>query len=140
MEAEEDEDEGLGLSEGDEQEAEGEKGEAVAKGTLSVSLSDLRLTAKTAAALKHHSPAVSSVGFSFVLSAPTEVHVTLFKQTTSHGHSHWSPVPGSVTVSAVKGQIHHSLGGRGRLSSGRYMLTATPGKGRSRSIYLSTHG
>lgn len=131
---------GVVVSEDEGNEEEGEESEAPSKAGRSVVVSDLRLTGKATAALKHRGPSVSSIGFSFVLSAPTKVRVTLLKQTISHGHSRWTAVPGSIIVNAGKGSAHHSLTSHAKLSSGRYMLMAKPTTGRSRSIYLSAHG
>jgi hypothetical protein len=126
--------------EGEEAEEEDEEGTGRRKRSRSVTLSDLKLTSSGSSALKHHGPSVSSVGFSFTSSAAAKVRVTLFKQTTVHGHSHWTAIPGSITLEAGKGSSHRNFSGHARLASGRYMLTAQPSAGRSSSIFLSTHG
>jgi hypothetical protein len=142
QEAEEDLGFSLAGEEGEAVEEEGE-GEAQAggssKGRRQVAISELRLTENAIAALKHHDPTESSIGFSFVLGAATKVHVTLSKQSTVHGRSRWTTLPGSVTLSAGKGAVRHNLGGHGKLSPGRYMLTAKPTTGPARSIYMSAH-
>lgn len=100
-------------------------------------LSQLRLTAKATSALKHSRPSASTVAFSFTLSAPAKVRVTLVRQTSSHGRKRWTMLPDSLTVSAGEGRVTRNLTGHNRLSPGRYRLTAKPLTGRPRSIYLS---
>lgn len=102
-----------------------------------VVLSQLKLTASATAALRRRMPSASTVGFSFMLSAPAKVRVTLVKQTGKHGHKQWAALPDSLTVSAGKGRVSRSLTGHNKLSPGRYRLTVKPMMGRSRSIYLS---
>jgi hypothetical protein len=75
--------------------------------------------------------------FSFTLTAPAKVHVTLVEQTSSHGHKHWTTLPDSLTANAGKGRGSGKLTGHNRLSPGRYRLTLKPSSGRSRSIYLT---
>ena len=103
-----------------------------------VVLSRLKLTARTTAALRHRRPSASTVGFSFTLSAPAEVRVTLVKQTTSGGHKRWT-ISDSLTLSANKGRIQSRLTGHNELAPGNYRLTVKPTKGNSHSIYLSAH-
>jgi hypothetical protein len=102
-----------------------------------VVLSHLKLTSKATAALEHHQPSVSTVQFSFTLSAPAKVRVTLFKQTAGHGRKQWAMLPDSLTTNVGKGLVSRSLTGHNRLSPGRYRLTVKPLTGSSRSIYLS---
>jgi hypothetical protein len=103
-----------------------------------VVLSHLKLTSKTTAALERHQPSVSTVQFSFTLSAPAKVRVTLFKQTAGRGRKQWTMLPDSLTTKVGKGLVSRSLTGHHRLSPGRYRLTVKPLTGSSRSIYLST--
>jgi hypothetical protein len=101
-----------------------------------VVLSQLRLTANATTALKHHHPLASAIGFSFTLSAATEVHVTLLRQTSEHGHTSWLALPDSLSLDAKQGRVSHGLTGHNRLSPGRYRLTLKPTGGHSRAIYL----
>jgi hypothetical protein len=100
-------------------------------------LSDLQLTARATAALEHHRPLASAIGFSFTLSAPSEMRVTLVEQTEASGHERWNALPDALTINAGPGHVSRSLTGHNRLSSGRYRLTVKPVTSRSRSIYLS---
>jgi hypothetical protein len=95
------------------------------------------LTAKATAALRHGKAPASAVEFSFVLSAPAKLYVTLVEQTSSHGHKSWTMLPDSLTTTAGKGRASGRLTGHNRLSAGRYRLTLKPSSGRSRSIYLT---
>jgi hypothetical protein len=106
-------------------------------GLASVVLSHLRLTVQASTALERHRPSASAIGFSFMLSAPSKVRVTLVEQTTVHGHEQWTALPDSLTVNAGLGHVSRNLTGHNRLSPGRYRLTLRPLTGRSRSIYLS---
>jgi hypothetical protein len=102
-----------------------------------VVLSQLRLTANATTALAHHHPLASAIGFSFTLSAATEVRVTLVRQTSEHGHTDWVVLPDSLSLHAKQGRVSHDLTGHNRLSPGRYRLTLKPADGRSRAIYLN---
>ncbi len=106
-------------------------------GASAAVISRLTLTAKATTALRHSKPLASAVEFSFMLSAPAKVHVTLVEQTSSHGHKHWTTLPDSLTTNAAKGSASAKLTGHNRLSAGRYRLTLKPSSGRSRSIYLT---
>jgi hypothetical protein len=100
-------------------------------------LSRLRLTAQATVALERRHPSASTIAFSFTLSAPTKVRVTLLEQTGSPGRTHWATLPDSLTVGANRGRVSDSLAGHNHLAPGRYRLTVKPSGGRSRSIYLS---
>ncbi|HEY8303854.1 MAG TPA: hypothetical protein VIG42_04605 [Solirubrobacteraceae bacterium] len=100
-------------------------------------ISRLALTTKGVAALKHAKPIASTVEFSFILSAPAKIHVTLVKQTSAHGSKRWTMLPDSFTTSAGKGRGSRTLTGHNTLPAGRYRLTLRPTAGRARSIYLS---
>lgn len=135
------------LEEGSEEaataEAEAEEGGSEEGGSSSdpatpgsVSLSDLRLTANATAALEHHHPLASAIGFSFTLSAAAKVQVTLLKQAGAHGHTGWVALPDSLSLNAKPGHVSHELTGHNRLTPGRYRLTLDPSGGHSRAIYL----
>jgi hypothetical protein len=102
-----------------------------------VVLSHLRLTAKATAALEHRLPFASAVGFSFTLSAPAKVRVTLVKQTSIGGRKLWAKLPDSLALSLAPGHVADSLKGHNRLTPGRYRLTVKPANGHSYAIYLS---
>lgn len=120
-----------------ETEAEAEAAASGAQLGREVVLSDLKLTPQTSTALRRRQPVAAAVGFSFTLSAPAKVRVTLVKQTNVKGHIRWVALPNSLTLTAAKGQDRSSLKGHDRLSLGRYRLTVKPAGGHSRSIYLS---
>ncbi|HEY3866240.1 MAG TPA: hypothetical protein VGL54_09175 [Solirubrobacteraceae bacterium] len=119
--------------------AEAEEAASGARPGTDVVLSDLKLTGRASTMLRHRQPVASAVTFSFTLSAPATVSVTLVKQTDVEGHTRWVPLPNSLTLPAAKGQDHSSLKGHDRLSPGRYRLTVKPAGGRSRSIYLNVN-
>jgi hypothetical protein len=100
-------------------------------------VSRLELTTRASTALEQRQPPASTVGFSFMLSAPTIVKVTLVRQLSANGKKQWVPLPDSLTVKAARGRVNLSLTGHNRLSHGRYRLTVKPAGGDSRSIYLS---
>lgn len=103
-------------------------------------LSDLHLTHKSVASLKH-SPLASRVEFSFSVVKSMKVRVTLVKQGKPHTRKRWTAVPAdSLTISATKGSNRHRLLGHNRLAAGRYRLTLSPVRGRVRSIYVSVRG
>jgi hypothetical protein len=103
----------------------------------SVAISHLELTARATAALARRLPTASAIAFSFTLSANSDVHVTIVRQTSSGGHKQWATLPDSLRLSLTQGHVARSLKGRNHLSPGRYRLTVKPTGGRSRSIYLS---
>ena len=79
---------------------------------------------------------ISAVAFSFILSMPAKVRVTLAKRVVSHGRRRWQTLPDSLTVSGAGGRDHARLSARGRLAPGLYLLTLTPAPGLARSITL----
>ncbi|HEY5193291.1 MAG TPA: hypothetical protein VIJ39_05400 [Solirubrobacteraceae bacterium] len=103
----------------------------------SIVVSHLELTTKATAALAHRLPSVSAIGFSFALSAPARVQVTIVRQTSSGGRTRWVTLPDSLTLSTARGRTALSLKGHNRLSPGRYRLTVKPTNGHARSIYLN---
>jgi hypothetical protein len=111
--------------------------QAASSGANSVVLSHLRLTAKAVSALAHQTPSASAVGFSFTLSAPATVRVTLVKQSSGATHKHWITLPDSLNLPLARGHASRSLHGHNRLSPGRYRLTVKPADGHSHAIYLS---
>jgi hypothetical protein len=102
-----------------------------------VVLSHLQLTAGATAALAHRLPSVSAIGFSFTLSAPARVQVTLLRQANGSARTRWIALPDSLTLSVAKGHVTRSLRARKRLTAGRYRLTLKPANSRARAIYLS---
>jgi hypothetical protein len=121
------------------EEAENEAGDSQANpdSADTVVLSHLRLTARAVSALARQTPSASAVGFSFTLSAPTTVRVTLVKQVSSAGRKHWATLPDSLNLPLARGRASRSLRGHNRLSAGRYRLTVKPAGGHSHAIYLS---
>jgi hypothetical protein len=110
---------------------------ADSSGESSVTLSHLKLTASTVAALQQRPLSASAIGFSFNLSTATKVQVTLVKQSAPHGRERWRTLPDSLALHLAQGHVARSLTGHNRLSPGRYRLTVKPLDGRSRAIYLS---
>jgi hypothetical protein len=119
------------------EEAEGTSATTGSASTDSVGVSQLKLTARATAALRHRLPSASSIAFSFTLSATADVRVTIVRQTSTGGHKHWAKLPDSLTLSLAQGHAARSLKGHNHLSAGRYRLTVKPSGGHSRSIYLS---
>jgi len=122
------------------EEAEGEEDVSPTTGSDSadsVSVSNLKLTARATAALAHRLPPASAIAFSFTLSARANVHVTIVRQTSTGGRKHWDALPDSLALPLAQGHVARSLRGRNHLSAGRYRLTVKPTGGHSRSIYLS---
>jgi hypothetical protein len=98
-------------------------------------VSRLTLTARATSSLRRRTPKASTVEFSFVLSAPARVKVTLVRQTRKANHE-WAMLPDSLTISVAKGPVNRRLLAHNRLSPGRYRLTVRPLNGVARSIYL----
>jgi|SRR5580693_5469103 hypothetical protein len=122
-----------------EEEAVTEGGSASDRGRAGrgVLVSNLELTARATAALARHRPSASSIGFSFTLSAPCKVRVSLVEQVDTDGRELWATLPDSLTAAVAAGHVSRDLTGHNRLTPGRYRLTVKPLAGRSRSIYLS---
>jgi hypothetical protein len=97
-------------------------------------LSALRLTRRAIAALGRRHPRISSLGFSFALSAPARVRVTISKRVQAHGQTRWIVISKPVTILARGGIEAHLLSGRRVLTPGHYRLTLTPASGTARSI------
>jgi hypothetical protein len=91
-----------------------------------VNLSGLALTVSAISALNHAHPRVSAIGFSFLLSVPAQVRVSLSKEIEVRRHTRWKTLPGSFTLSAQAGLDRARLRGRRTLGPGRYRLTCTP--------------
>jgi hypothetical protein len=99
-------------------------------------VSRLKLTARTTASLKRRTSKASTVEFSFVLSAPATVKVTLVRQTHSTNRK-WVMLPDSLSLNAPKGQVASKLHAHNLLPPGRYRLTVKPLDGAPSSIYLN---
>ncbi len=97
-------------------------------------LSALALTRNATIALRHDPARISRIAFAFTLNVPARVRVTLAEQVLAHGHTRWQVLPDSLTVAAARGRDSAHLRAHGTLSPGRYRLTLTPLRGRSRSI------
>lgn len=143
--AEEEDEEAASVEAEEEEEAEahqkkGKRHAGKGRRNGAIVLSNLSLTSKSAAALKH-GPTASRIEFSFSLTKRMKVLVTLVKQSKPHAHKRWMAIPAdSLTISASKGSSRHRLVGHNRLSAGRYRLTLRPAQGRSRSIYVNVRG
>jgi hypothetical protein len=100
-------------------------------------ISGLSLTLGAVIALNRAHPSISKVAFSFALSAPVTVRITLARWVRVRGHWRWSTLRGTNSIAARAGVNHSRLRGRGLLPSGRYRLTLTPAHGIASSIAIS---
>jgi hypothetical protein len=97
-------------------------------------VSALRLTRRAIAALSRRHPRISNLGFSFALSAPARVRVTISKRVHMHGRTRWVVLSKPLTILGHGGTQAQSLSGRRVLAAGRYRLTLTPASGTAKSI------
>jgi hypothetical protein len=97
----------------------------------------LALTLSALAALNRVRPALSTIAFTFALSASAKVRVTLARRIRVHGHWRWSALRGANSLTARAGTNSARLNGRGALPAGFYRLTLTPTGGVARSISIS---
>jgi uncharacterized membrane protein YgcG len=97
-------------------------------------VSHLTLTIGAIEALDHGRPTSVQVAFSFTLSAPARVRVTLAREVRVHGRLHWRLAPGSFMLAAARGHDRAHLQGHRRLLPGRYRLTLTPAHGAARWV------
>ncbi len=97
-------------------------------------VSALSLTRPAIVALNRKRPKVSKVAFSFTISAPARVRVTIAKRVRVHGRLQWKTISAPFEILAAGGRQSRRLSGRGALAAGRYRLTLTPARGASRSI------
>ena len=91
-------------------------------------VSTLALTRRALVALNARHPNLAQVGFSFVASAATTVHVVLARLLRAHGHVRWRQLH-AYTLGAVRGTNSKHLSGRGTLVAGDYRLTLAPPDG-----------
>lgn len=96
-------------------------------------ISKLSLTRRTRTALRRRHLTASSIAFSFRLDMRSKVHVTLTRNVHSRSHVRVRTVR-SLSTTGKKGTDHAQLRGHAHLTPGRYRLTLTPARGRSRSI------
>jgi hypothetical protein len=97
-------------------------------------VSGLRLTARAVVALRGAHPRVSQVGFSFALSARSNLRVTLARQLRAGRRPRWKQTTGASLLFATAGQKARHLQGRRALIAGRYQLTLAPVGGRAVTI------
>ena len=97
-------------------------------------VSGLRLTARAVVALRGGHPRVSQVGFSFALSARSNLRVTLARQLRAGKRQRWKQTTGASLLFATAGQKARHLQGRRALIAGRYQLTLAPVGGRAETI------
>ncbi|HEY7934874.1 MAG TPA: S8 family serine peptidase [Solirubrobacteraceae bacterium] len=98
---------------------------------------DLALSSGARGAIARGWPAVSSLAFSFTLSAPALVRVGLAKLVHRHGHSRWQVLRDALSMLAVTGLNHVRLRAPGRLAPGLYRLRLRPVGGRPRSLLVT---
>jgi hypothetical protein len=97
-------------------------------------VSALRLTRHAIAALSRRHPRIGNLGFSFALSAPARVRVTISKRAHVHGRTRWVVLSKPFTILGRSGIQAHRLSGRRVLAAGRYRLTLTPASASAKSI------
>jgi hypothetical protein len=97
----------------------------------------LSLTLGAVIALNRNRPALSTIAFTFALSKPAKVRITLARRVRVHGRWRWSTLPGANSIAARAGTNRARLSGRGVLPSGLYRLTLTPELGVARSISIT---
>jgi hypothetical protein len=114
----------------------GAPSEATAAAVGSVRLSNLALTFNAIAALSRGRPRFSQMAFTFTLSTPATVRITLARQVRVHRRARWAMQRGSFTIAAVQGGNQARLRSRRALRAGRYLLTLTPAQGAAQSIAI----
>lgn len=97
-------------------------------------VSALRLTRRAIAALSRRHPRIGNLGFSFALSVPARVRVTISKRAHVHGLTRWVVISKPFTILGRGGTQARRLSGRRVLAAGRYRLTLTPASGTPKSI------
>jgi Subtilase family len=95
-------------------------------------VSALGIRRRALAALRRH-PRLSRLGFTFTLSMPARVRVTLARRVRVHGRMQWRAVATPLVFPAHAGPQTHRLSGRAPLARGRYLLTLAPERGAARS-------
>jgi hypothetical protein len=101
-----------------------------------VTVSGLRLTHQTVAALSSRRVQPSQVHFAFTLSARAAVRVSLQEEVIRGGQVSWRKLPDSVTVAGKHGANAGQLRARGSLSSGFYKLTVAPAHSAGKSVFM----
>jgi hypothetical protein len=115
--------------------APGASGSPPARSAVRVPVvSGLRLTARAVVALGGAHPHVSQVGFSFVLSAASNLRVTLARQVRAGKRLRWKQTTRASLPHATGGHQARHLQGRRALIGGRYQLTLAPAGGRAETI------
>ncbi|HEY2571310.1 MAG TPA: S53 family peptidase [Solirubrobacteraceae bacterium] len=97
-------------------------------------VSALALTRSAKAALSHRRARLSKLGFSFTLSAPARVRVTVYRRVRVHGHVRWKAVSSPSTIAAFAGAQSRRLGASAALFAGQYRLTLQPERATASSI------
>jgi hypothetical protein len=133
IEAEEEEEAEVELEEGPDG---GPGGHAAHAGAGRVTLSGLRLTRATVAALSHRHVRASQIRFAFTLSSPDKVRVRLARARSREGHLNWSAMADSVTLAAPRGRDRGRLHAANVLAAGGYRLTLSARRGDSRSLII----
>jgi hypothetical protein len=106
-------------------------------GAASIRVSGLTLTLNAVVALNRSNPKPSSIGFTFSLSAPARVRITLARKKRVRGHIRWASVVGARIIAASVGHNRASLTGRHRrLAQGSYRLTLAPAGGVGQSLMI----
>jgi hypothetical protein len=106
-------------------------------GAASIRVSGLTLTLGAVVALNRSNPKPSAIGFTFSLSAPARVRITLARKQRVRGHIRWVSVVGARIIAASAGHNRASLTGRHRrLTQGSYRLTLAPAGGVGQSLMI----
>ncbi len=101
-------------------------------------LSALKLTRSAIAAIAavaHHRPKLSQLGFSFKLSAATRLRATLAVRVRVKGRLRWRTIS-LLSFLAKSGAQTRALGSHARLAPGSYLLTLTPARGAARALFF----
>ncbi|MHB8490880.1 MAG: hypothetical protein ACYDA6_01520 [Solirubrobacteraceae bacterium] len=117
-----------------EAEASSSPGATSSSGARGAHLSALRLTRATVSALAHRHLSGSRIAFTFTLSAPATVHVSISRETRRGGHRAWRALIGPRHAGAVRGSNQMHLTGAVRLTTGSYRLGVTLAHGRSHTL------
>ncbi len=99
-----------------------------------IKLTAFALTPTALLALNRPRSKISSIAFTFTLSAAARVRAALAKLVRARGHERWVSLPGTLTFSAVEGRNRRHLANSMALYPGRYRLTLALTGGAARTL------
>jgi Subtilase family len=105
-----------------------------AAGHISPAISALRLTRAASAATAHGPTKLAKLAFTFALTSPARVRVTLTMLVRAHGRERWRTIFAPGAFLAHVGAQTRALNGSTMLAPGRYRLTLAPLGGAARTI------